>query len=327
MAFDLGRLLELLQEGGHPGPIRRSGRRLLFVCPACGKKALKLGVTSGWWQCFYCREANGTAGPAHRLLALALNMPDRAAAAALYGDEVIAPLEVSENLFYEEDDDEEILPERVCWDYHHHPIADPQAERGAAYLEGRGIPMDVAVQYGIRYSPVDRRVLFPVEMEGRLVGWQGRLVIPNEWRDDQGELKTAPKVLSSRNIPRDRCLMFQDRVVGHDAVLCEGPIDALKAHLVGGNVASMGKTVSDGQLDVLRKKKVRRVYLALDPDAAEDVGGLARRLQGLEVRLVEVPHPYKDLGQMSLKDAAETVRAAEVVLPWHFFVYFGGPAA
>jgi DNA primase len=164
-------------------------------------------------------------------------------------------------------------------------------------------------EYGIVYWPSKRRVVFPVIMDGEVYGYQARTVLAG----------VQPKILTSTGLKRERVLMFADRIQeGGHAVLCEGPVDAVKCSQMGGNVATMGKHVSDGQIDILRKKKVRRVYLALDPDAAEEMQILVKKLKpDFEVYQIQVPAPYKDLGEMSVEAAYECFLNAQVCNPAH----------
>lgn len=326
--FDAEHFLSLLAQAGHPGPLRR-GRRWLLRCPVCGKAAVKLSPRTGYWACYYCRYANQTEGRAERFLAVLLGITERAARGQLHGEDAFgAVLDLPDDPFStEEVEDEVVLPPRLTWPYHAHELTHPHAARGVAYLEGRGIPLQVAIQYGIRYSPVDRRVLFPAETEGRLVGWQGRYVGENTWTDDRGEVHEVLRLLSTPDIPRGQILMFQDRIVDGVAVLTEGPVDALKADLVGGNVCAMGKIVTEGQLDVLRRKGVKRLYLALDPDATDEVDRIVRALYAdMEIYRVVLPRGVKDLGEMTMQAAQDTILASRRAYPWDLHVHFGGAA-
>jgi hypothetical protein len=115
------------------------------------------------------------------------------------------------------------------------------------------------------------------------------------------------------------CFMFQDRLQGSKhAVLTEGPFDALKGHLVGGNVASMGKDVSARQLDIIVRSGVRALYVGLDRDAAKEVGRIVRDLHGtLDLyRLLPPPH-RDDLGECTMEEVAHQFHTAEPMGPAH----------
>lgn len=243
---------------------------------------------------------------------------------AIYGDGFVA----SEGFRFvidtdpEEDDEAEEaeLPD-LSWLLDCHPIDSSAGSPGAAYLLGRGIPTEIAAQYGIMYSTDEKAVAFPVLVGSRLVGWQYRFLKERVFSTKSGKT-VRQKVWSTPGMPRGRVVMFQNRLVGaKSCVLCEGARDALGAHFIGGNVATMGKNVSDGQVALIRASGVSRVYVALDPDAAADFEPLARRFEGLETFKVVVPQPYKDLGEMPLDEATDTILAAEPLRPRsiHFF--------
>ncbi len=326
--FNLERLTQLLDEFGLPRP-RLSGQSLLYDCPFCSKaKKLAVRRRDGRFACWSCRTTNGSEGDAERLLSMLFRITISDARDKLFGKEGPAQSFYLEPMLAEEvDEDEEVqwetLPSR-SWEYHHYPIGEKGTDKGVAYLEGRGVSLEVAKQYGIRYSPIERRVIFPVEVGDTLVGWQGRLVVPHTWTDEQGVPREGMKVLSSPGIPRDRVLMFQNRIVGSHAVLTEGPFDAIKAHLCGGNVASMGKMVSRGQLDVLRKKGIKTLYLGLDPDAADDTMRIIRNFAfDLDVKLLEPPKGYDDLGDAPIEAVYEAFCSAPTVKPWRMSIFLG----
>jgi hypothetical protein len=96
-------------------------------------------------------------------------------------------------------------------------------------------------------------------------------------------------------------------------------VDALKCHLAGGNVASMGKVVSSQQIALIKASGVRRVYLGLDRDAATETMKLAKAFSDyrdtgdggmFEVyRLLPAPG-YDDLGDMPPELVLEQFRSA-----------------
>jgi hypothetical protein len=211
------------------------------------------------------------------------------------------------------------------------PIADERARRGREYLESRGIDAALATEYGIRYSGTTTRVLFPVQYRGRLFGWQARLVGDNEFVNaETGEKRSVPKVLTVEGLKKDRTVMFADRLEGaSQVIICEGPMDALKCHLCStstgvpaGNVATMGKAVSDTQANLIRYSGATRVYLALDPNApAETERLLEAFLPYMEVYLMQVPAPYGDFGEMPLEAVRVAYRDAEPAQPGKAYVY------
>jgi DNA primase len=324
-AFDLERFLGLLADAGLE-PTHQTYKSYVFGCPECArKKRLYVRKADGRFVCWFCR-GGGMEGAPEFLLARVAHVSVAEAKARMYGEEGAALERLLDLEWIDSEDPAEahVVAPTISWPWHAAELDHPHAARGVAYLESRGVPLDVAQRYGIRYSPPERRVYFPVEDRGRLVGWQARLVIPNVFITAAGERKEIPKILSSRNIPRDRVLMFGDRITGDHAFLAEGPFDAVKADLVGGNAAAMGKCVTRGQVRILRARGVRRVTLALDPDAAAETSALIQDLVAdMEVRVFEPDRGTKDPGDMSFEAVAAGNARARRVFGWELLLHFG----
>ena len=296
-------------------------RSYVFTCPLCNKpEKLWMRRDTGRFVCFVCAEDQGFKGAPEYAFAKLTGQPLLALRKALYGDEVAPPTTFLELSWYteakDEDDyeeDEVVVSEGldpVEWPLDVVELDAPGGARGKAYLEGRGLPAEVARCYDVRYSPASSAVVFPVALAGQLYGWQYRTVLPLRYRRPDGSVGTRLKTWSSDGIPRDR-------LVGSEhVVLCEGPVDALKAHLVGGNVATMGKAISERQLDFVLRYGARKLYVALDPDAESEIEPLLRKLNGIEAFRVELPKDPKDpkkkvdLGALSFEEARDVVLAA-----------------
>jgi DNA primase len=105
----------------------------------------------------------------------------------------------------------------------------------------------------------------------------------------------------------------------------EGPVDGMKCHLLGSNTVTMGKAVLRRQARLIMEHPAEDVYLALDPDAAEETARLVRDL-GSEKRvfLLEPARGFKDLGEMSLEGVVEQFYRAQLVTAGHLFIYLAG---
>jgi len=107
------------------------------------------------------------------------------------------------------------------------------------------------------------------------------------------------------------------------AFVAEGPITAIKGDLVGGNIATMGKSISGGQIEILRKAGVKRVYWAIDPDAVAELTRLCRETSSdFESFYVPPMDGYGDHGDMSfdqvryqVEKSAEKINAGKIFLP------------
>jgi DNA primase len=146
-------------------------------------------------------------------------------------------------------------------------------------------------------------------VSGKLYGWQYRIIDkPSKYR---------PKSKNSDGLPRTRFVLFGDLLKGSErAILCEGPVDAIKAG--AGGVCTMGKMVTQQQVDQVLSWGVKEVIVALDPDAASDVGSLISKLKGVRVTKVELPMlpdgEKADLGRLSFEEARSFVRNSK---PWN----------
>lgn len=293
----------------------------IFACPKCRKKdKFYVRKRDGRFVCWFCKETEGFEGRGDFGLAELAGLPlsDVRSALGLGAAEATTGVDLGGGLidwFDGPPPEPEAEPLRPLeWPFDYYPLDHPHGANGAKYLEERGVPLATAVRYGLRYCPTRRRVVFPIEQDGNLYGWQARLAGPNRWWDDeQAEWKETVKVLSSKEVPRDQLLMFADRLRGSEhAVLCEGPLDAIKADLCGGNVCAMGKAVSKRQMGLLRCAGIRRIYLALDPDAGDETARLAKEFSDLDVRWMD-PYPAKDLGELSPEAVLELFRSAPPV--------------
>ena len=306
----------------------------IFDCPRCsGKKKLYIRRNDGRFVCWKCRKVDGFEGRCEFALAALTNQSIEDFRARLYGYsgvQVSLYLDVQIKDFFDDGDDiDEDADETpvLDWPFDYVPLDDPHAARGAAYLAGRGIPVDIALQYDLRYAPLKRRVAFPVASHGDLYGWQERTVLSDlTYVDEAEEEQTIAKIMGSKKLPRDREIMFGDRLSGGDhAILCEGPVDAIKAHLCGGNVATMGKAVTKAQMGRLLTSGVKKVYLALDPDAATEMQRLVRdHYHDVELyKMIATGEAEKpDLGAMTFEAVRDLYLGAKRISFGQLFVFF-----
>lgn len=315
---DPERLQEIIEESGLS--YRQNTVSWIFDCPRCNKPSkLFIRKRDGRFICWYCASTGSYQGRPEFALADLLQTSVSDVRVRLYGTATaladgLGFAAVLADFFGEGDEvDADIelgaaaaIP-TVTWPHNYLPLDHRHAATGVAYLEGRGVPVAVAREYGIRYCPATTSVVFPVMLGDRLVGWQTRQTKPTRWWDEEkGEYVEALKTNTMTGTPKGRVVMFAPRLVGSEhVVLCEGPVDALKAHLCGGNVATMGKGVQLGQREFVRSHGVRRVYLALDPDAASSIRELCEDFADLDVFLMEPPKGYGDIGEMPLAEVKE----------------------
>ena len=328
---DASALLEMVQNSGLS--FRTTNRSWVFRCPRCNKDKFHLRKGDGRFICFSrsCSADRFGGAPEYGLSEL-LQVSVSAVRAQLYGEEVALeqgswePMGMMEFVGVTVDDwAEEQEYHELEWPSDYYPIDRPEAVRGLAYLMNRGVSLGRAVEYGLRYCPRERRVIFPVILGGRLLGWQGRLIVDHRYVDDDGSVKEGTKILSSDDIPP--VWMFQDRLIGSPHILvAEGPFDAIKAHLCGGNVAGMGcgAATAPARFRAARRAGVEAVYLGLDPDAAEETARLVQEFSDLPCYQLEVPDGT-DLGALEEGHVLELFQTARRVYSNDLFIYMPQP--
>jgi len=324
---DTRALAEIVKDSGLS--YKSNSKSWIFTCPKCSKKEkLYIRKSDGRFVCWSCQD-KGFWGRAEHALHALLGLSIEELRKRLYGGDQsdgTAPLRLDLSAFLDSDEEvAEALPEKLLHpDFI--PIAEPGAERGRMYLRGRGIPTEVAKEYGLQYWAARSRVVFPIVMNGKVYGWEARATGPTEFLNENGEKVTIPKTLGLPGMRKDLMLMFADRLKGAEhAVVCEGAVDAIKAHFCGGNVATMGKNVSKEKLDLIRSTGVRRIYVALDPDAAKDISKMVKAYGDLEVYHLRPSAGHKDLGEMSFEDVYEQFLSARRVNAGNVFVHVRVP--
>jgi hypothetical protein len=305
----------------------QNSKSFIFTCPLCNRKdKLYIRKDDGRFACWKCRETEGFQGAPEFAFAELLEKPVSEIRLSLYGHDIersdtyfnIKYRDLADSGEVLEDPEEEDLP-ALTFPYHCLPIGDSGTSKGVAYLESRGIPLDIAKHYKIRYSPEKQAIVFPAYVGSSLVGWQYRAVGQLTFLMPDDTIKRQLKAWSSDDIPRDRIFMFQDNLLGSShAVLCEGPIDAIKAHQVGGGVAALGKAITKSQVSILLRGGLKRVYFALDPDAWAEIGPLIEKFNdAVELLKVEIPEmkgKKPDLGALSFEEAKRCILAAKPLL-------------
>ena len=308
-------------------------RSYIFTCPRCDKAGkLLMFKADGRFICWVCAETSGFRGKPEYALTELLGLPIRDIQTKLYeGGEIedLAPegyFQVRLRDFFDEDEelpeDLEHIQRAMKYPLDFYEIDHPFAKNGRVYLEKRGIDLELAKFYDLRYSPLQRRVIFPIKVGEKVFGWQARAIFQTTWEDSEGNTKECPKMLTTGK--RDSILMFQDRLAGAEAaVICEGPVDAIKCHLAGGNVATMGKVVSRQQIKIIAGSGVKKIYLGLDPDAATETMKLCQEFSGLRVYRLLPQKGYKDLGEMSLEAVREQFKTAPRIYSGQLFLHLG----
>jgi DNA primase len=320
----------------HGVSYKPNSRSYILTCPRCHKRdKLYIRKNDGRFVCWVCRESSGFAGKVEWCLTELVNLDITALRKELYGPEHRSSvfLDIQLRDFFSEEDETPIFVPSDLSEMEPDPgfreLLDPVSSPGVQYLESRGLPLDLCLEYHIQYWPAQNAVVFPAVTRGKLVGWQTRVAGSTVRIDPEtGFEYKVPKAMTAIGLKKDRMFMFGDRITGKHAVLCEGPIDALKAHQCGGNVAALGKAVSGYQLDLLKHSGIEKLYLALDPDAFIESGKILKEMaQYVDVYDMRPPKGYGDIGEMPLDEVEALMHNAPRLDATHLFLYLKDPYA
>jgi hypothetical protein len=306
---DTNKLARFIKDSGLS--YKQNSKSYIFTCPVCNiAEKLYIRKVDGKFACWRCQETIGFKGAPEYALSKLTNQAVSVVKRALYGliDTSGALINAKFDDFLDESD-REIVEEIYVFPkleipYHCLDITHPGAVKGANYLLRRGIHLEVASKYHIKYSPVKQAIMFPAYVGDDLLGWQYRTIEDLKILLDNDSVITRIKSLNSKDYPRDKILLFQNNIVEDYAVLCEGPIDAIKAG--PGAVCSLGKAVSQHQVNVLLNSGIKRLYIAIDPDAFMELDPLIDKFDN-SVELLKVDIPYKgkkpDMGELTFEEA------------------------
>lgn len=309
------RMVEIIEEEGLQ--FKETPTALKTTCPQCGRDD-KLSILKHNGAVICYRGSCQLKGWFADWLSLTAGITIKEARARIEG-----PARITS---YSLDDTQETPQDAapVRWPYKGLvPIGSEYFPEGRAYLERRGIPVDVAAHYGIMYGPdammvqpphMQRRVFIPIMREGKCYGFQARAIDPVREQD---------RMRNNDGFRRDLLVMFEDRLASaQHVVICEGPFDAMKFHLVGGNIATMGKVVTQKQLELILSYRPKKVFLALDDDAGEEIMELSRKFP-CPVYWVSVPEQATvrcrsagrkaDFGECTFEECQQAVREAVLV--------------
>ena len=171
------------------------------------------------------------------------------------------------------------------------------------YWASRGISPEAIATLRLGFDPHECRVVFPHWVDGKLVGWQKRLVPETE--------PAWPKYRNSLGFPKAETLYNYDTAKKHPGVVVvESPMSVAKAITAGMPtvVATFGAKVTDPQIELL--KRFNRVYVWFDADPAGTAG--TRKLVTGLMPYTEVRVVYPDVG-LDMADCNANQMAAKLL--------------
>lgn len=245
--------------------VKETSRSLILKCPGCGKDKLYFEKNEHFFKCFSGSCDNS--GNYIKLFSQMRGIDWKDAKNEFWTGKKRHEAPILD-LGLKTEKKSDILSEKIELPIHFVDILDPQAKDGVEYLETRGVSVEIAKKYDIMYSPVTRRVVFLQKNEyGFIMGYQARAIDP------------VDKSLRMRNndgYRKGQNIMFWDKAFCKDLlIVAEGPFDAIKFDGLGGNVATLGKELSQKQLMMINDSAAKTIYWAMDDDADNLIPGYA----------------------------------------------------
>lgn len=352
--------LDIAEVIGSYVALKKAGRNLTAPCPFHSEKTPSFFVfpERQSWHCFGACNTGGDVfsfvmkkegmdfGEALRLLA------QRAG--------VILPSKPEAGLKKEDKEEYFLANEAAALYYHNLLINSPAASKAKNYIEKRGLSTRTILDFQLGYSLDNWEALKTYLMEkGHSVKtlvtagllyqdekgkshdrFRNKLMIPI--KDARGRVTgfgarvlddSLPKYINSPQSPtfdKSGTLYGIDRAAAEirkkdAAIIMEGYMDVIMAHQYGVNnaVASMGTSITDTQINVL-KKLSKNIILSLDADAAGEEAMLRtvsyENILGAEIRVIRLPEG-KDPDEVMLADINEWYKLVDNALPLIDFMF------
>ena len=283
-----------------PTELKKSGHEFLTRCPWHDDRrpSLTVSPSRNRVHCFVCGKGTDAIGWLQDRQGMSfqeavLELARRTGVTVAEGDP-----EAQERFEQEWRERRQLMAKRTEQRTQFHQALVQQLEQGgdgADYLQARGISADTARAWQLGFA--GGRLVIPLnDASGQTVGFCGRAIGNQE-----------PKYRNSAND-----LLFQRNgvVFGLDqaaeairkegtALLVEGPLDVIQLHQAGFThaVACLGTSVSELQLQLLRRQGMKHLVIALDGDSAGQAATerLIEQLQsqlvagGLSASVVQLP--------------------------------------
>lgn len=275
-----------------------SGRELVADCPFCsGSSKLWVNSSTGLWICYKCGEngdpvrlvaqIDGTSrGAALQWIRLEISDAPSSSLQVLLDrrddlNDRLAPLQA--------DRPDAIAANQVELPDGYVPVWDPADRQWhvPAYLRQRGIRLRTAAAYGIGYCLTGRyanRLIMPVTMDGRLMTFQARTMLPD----------VLPKYDSPPVDKAGSLYGYDQAAMASTVVLVEGPTDVIGVVQAGFPAIGLtGKMCSSAQYQAIKRARFDRVIVMLDPDAEGYDGRLALDLApAVETLIARLPDGF-----------------------------------
>lgn len=214
-------------------------------------------------------------------------------------------------------------------------LNNPEAYPYFSYLHRRGITLQQIEQFKIRYlvqGKVKRAnkndliithsiIFYTYNQHNQSVYWSTRSIDPNPY------VKSLNAMADNTEISRKDIIYNMNHINQHSKmVICEGIFNAITCtNEAYTGIATLGKAITDNQINLMIKLNPKAYYIFLDNDAKAQELKLARRLfdNGVDYsRIYLVKNPYgnqdaNDLGMLKTKqllDQAKPITLRDMIL-------------
>lgn len=205
----------------------------------------------------------------------------------------------------------------------------PSAKPFVEYMRRRGYndkQIQQAKDYGIYYASMGLykgRIIFTVVENGKLVGWTGRTIYPNEavryktLTNDIEKAKERGEIPASS--PITEFLLWHDRLSQTDAdtiVLCEGPFDSLRVNILGEHLGIVSTCFFTSTMSATQKNKLYEIlprfnnrYILLDQGTFAKADKIRSELVSFGVEVKRLPKEIDDPGELTTTNILRRVLA------------------
>lgn len=210
----------------------------------------------------------------------------------------------------------------------------PEAYPYFNYLHGRGLTLEDIRDFDLGYVTngvvkrkgkkdlrIQKSIMFPTyNQDGKLIYWSTRSIEAHPY------VKSINAPATQDEISRKDILFNGSHVIKDNSymVICEGPINAITSSInqleyfgyVG--VATLGKQVTDKQIELMKKLQPLKFLIFLDNDAKSQELDLIERMEAIDIPdnkiyLVKNPYGDKDANDLGRKAVYELLNYAKPV--------------
>ncbi|MBV2351719.1 toprim domain-containing protein [Synechococcus sp. HK05] len=283
-----------------PAELKKTGREFVTRCPWHDDRhpSLSVSPTRNRVHCFVCGKGTDAIGWLQDRQGLSfqeavLELARRTGVSVAEGDP-----EAQARFEQEWRERRQLMAQRSEQRQQFHQALLQQLEQGGAgadYLRSRGISPEIATTWQLGFA--SGRLVIPLnDASGQTVGFCGRATGNQEpkYRNSTGDLLFQRNGLVFGLDQAAEAIRKQGT-----ALLVEGPLDVIQLHQAGFThaVACLGTSVSELQLQLLRRQGMKHLLIALDGDSAGQAATerLIEQLQsqlvagGLSASVVQLP--------------------------------------